>query len=213
MRIASAEIAKAWQSWASYASAMGASKEAMRRAARMFSPAARSMRMALTTWVGVMVQKRSMLRALTALVQSGLRSGFTTWAELASTLLSERERADRCLRKAVSALAQRGARAALNTWAELAAERAEATRRLLSAAAVFRSDGVRKAFNSWLDMSVQRAVMYRALAIFTQRGLSAGFAAWASSAEEAAEHAEVMRGAVHSPVSYTHLTLPTKRIV
>ena len=71
---------------------------------------------------------------------------------------------------------QRGARAAWNAWADLAAERSEAARRLLSAASVFRSDGVRKAFNSWLDVSADRAVMYRALAIFTKRSLSAGFA-------------------------------------
>merc|ERR1711965_453404 len=104
--------------------------EALRRASQVFSPRARSVRIALNTWTGVMVQRRALQRAVAALVHSGLHRGFTTWSSVASTAAEQRARSEDCLRAVVHTLQHRGIRRALSTWMGVAVERSESQRRL-----------------------------------------------------------------------------------
>ena len=84
----------------------------MRKAASAFSPEHVSMRKALNRWSDVWVQRRSLRRAVASLVHSGLRAGFSTWADAAEASGRARESMVRVLKT----LRHRGVRKALNAW-------------------------------------------------------------------------------------------------
>ena len=191
-----ASVVRALNKWRHVVEASLAALSSLEHASKFYSPTFRATKKAMHTWRVFRNSRQPLRYAILAMMHRSLHAGLLTWSEAAAVRKSARQNQHQILHSALSAIRLRGARAALNTWVSLAAERAEATRRLLSAAAVFRSDGVRKAFNSWLDTSAQRAVMYRALAIFTQRGLSAGFKTWASAAESLSKLERIRRSAM-----------------
>ena len=108
------------------------------------SPQKMSMRKALNRWADVWVQRHSLRRAVTALVFSGLRTGFTTWADAAEQSARARE----SMVQVAQTLRHRGVRKAFAAWHAAACESAEQQRLLRSAVSAFTSGGLVHAWNS-----------------------------------------------------------------
>jgi len=167
--------------WMSYADARSGAEAVLSSALRSLMPEGRSMRLALNTWVGVWMQRSSMMVALAALTSSEQLWGLQVWWQHARLVRKHREHVEGTARRAIVCMTLQSVRAAMNSWTEMVEARSHAHQKLLSAASAFRGDGMRKAWNGWLSFASEQSAMASVIVSFRMRLQRAAFAAWASS--------------------------------
>eukprot|EP00656_Telonema_subtile_P004155 TRINITY_DN11887_c0_g1_i1.p1 TRINITY_DN11887_c0_g1~~TRINITY_DN11887_c0_g1_i1.p1 ORF type:complete len:160 (-),score=30.05 TRINITY_DN11887_c0_g1_i1:39-518(-) len=126
---------------------------------------------------------------------------FNTWSEVAATLKEQVQLLGGALYRMIQCATSR----AFNTWRELASLLAEQRTTLAFAMQRLQHRALSMAFIAWTEGAASHRERARlvggALRRFVDRALSMAFNTWREAA------------ALPRAVSYTHLTLPTKRIV
>ncbi|KOO34673.1 hypothetical protein Ctob_016749, partial [Chrysochromulina tobinii] len=162
-------------SWVS-ATEVSATKQQLRACIRSLSPATRSMRKAINSWIEYVNALHSVRQATAALRMREERVAFSTWHE---HVWSEGER-DAAMRRAVASMLQSSVRASLNTWMSYAEEHAQASRVLAGALSSLQPEGraMRRVFNSWSDQCNALKCTYRAASAMRLREERVAFSTW-----------------------------------
>eukprot|EP00900_Chrysochromulina_parva_P014986 jgi/Chrpa1/23489/Chrysochromulina_OHIO_Genome00027411-RA len=171
--------------WMSYAEEHVEASRVLADAMSSLQPEGHVVHIALNIWVGIMVQRRSMVVALAKLTKSEQMWGLHTWRAHAALVRRQRERVEETARRAIKSMLLQSLRAAMNAWVAISEARQRAQQALLSAASGFRNVGLHKAWNGWLGLlhdrqmrEAQRGHMMKALLHLTNHELSRGWSAW-----------------------------------
>ena len=102
--------------WMSYAEEHAEASRVLAGALSSLKPEGRAMRLALNTWAGVMMQRRSMVVAVASLTNSEQLWGLRVWSAHAALVRRQRERVEETARRAIKSMSLQSLRAAMNAW-------------------------------------------------------------------------------------------------
>ena len=164
---------------------------ARRALLRSMTPKARAMRRALNSWTALRTSRLLQRRALSALINRGMRRGWLRWRAVAADGRKRRAQISRALKTLTPE--GRAMRRALNSWAVLLRQRLALRR----GAMAIKHRELRMALNGWIEGADERRaaleLMGRAGAAVAQRGERLAFNSWLEEAAELARRRGIVR--------------------
>ena len=164
---------------------------ARRALLRSMTPKARAMRRALNSWTALRTSRLLQRRALSALINRGMRRGWLRWRAVAADGRKRRAQISRALKTLTPE--GRAMRRALNSWAVLLRQRLALRR----GAMAIKHRELRMALNGWIEGADERRaaleLMGRAGAAVAQRRERLAFNSWLEEAAELSRRRGIVR--------------------